>query len=373
MKLDPASLTLEEMMQMDSLALHQMAKKSTGSLTRYRALLGRLLLAIHRTDAYLEHGCSSGVHYAILQLGLSRKEARLLLLVARDLESLPYLRYLANNGEIDWSKLREIVRVATPETERQWADLCSHQTYAQIEARVAQSQRGEIPPERPLSTAPRSEFRCQFEPDQMAVIQRGLQVVCQLAGRALSMAEAIEFVFAEKLSEHDVDEENLEHVRKEALKDLQWTDLIQAETQPCPDNPEITIINPKSRVPTKAQRRKILRRDGYKCCVPGCPNSLWLDIHHLIYYSAGGLTIGENLVTLCTKCHKNVHHGHLKITGTAPHGLTFHNQFGKDIRRERTLDVAFWLDVWCGWRGEDSRYFQARDALSEPPVLKSCA
>ena len=98
MELDPASLTLEEMMQMDSFALDQMARKSTGSLTRYRALLGRLLLAIHRTDAYLEHGCSSGVHYAILQLGLSRKEARVLLLVARELESLPYLRYLANNA-----------------------------------------------------------------------------------------------------------------------------------------------------------------------------------------------------------------------------------------------------------------------------------
>jgi len=178
----------------------------------------------------------------------------------------------------------------------------------------------------------------------MAVMERGLQVVCQLAGRALSMAEAIELLFAEKLAEHDLDEESLEKVRQEALKDLQWTDLIQAETEECPGNAEITIVNPKSRVPTKAQRRKILRRDGYRCCVPGCPNSLWLDIHHLIYYSVGGLTIGENLATLCTKCHKNVHEGHLIITGSAPHGLRFLNRFGKDICQERTLDVAFWGD-----------------------------
>ena len=61
--------------QLDWHALHQMAKKSTGTLTRYRALLGRLLLAIHRTDAHLEYGCSSGAHYALLQLGLPRKEA----------------------------------------------------------------------------------------------------------------------------------------------------------------------------------------------------------------------------------------------------------------------------------------------------------
>jgi hypothetical protein len=231
MELDPASLTLDEMMQLDSHALHQMAKKSTGSLTRYRALLGRLLLAIHRTDAYLEHGCSSGVHYAILQLGMSRKEAKRLVAVARELESLPYLRYLANNGEIEWSKLREIVRVATGETEQHWAQLCRDHTYAQIEDLVARSQRGEIPSDQPEPRSPRSELRCHFEPDQMAVLERGLQIMCQQAGRALSMAEAIELLFAEKLAGHEVDEEQLESVSQEALKDLQWTDTINGRTR----------------------------------------------------------------------------------------------------------------------------------------------
>jgi len=66
MEIDPASFSLDEMLRMDSHALHQLAQKTAGTLTRYRALLGRLLLAIHRTDAYLEHGCSSGVHYALV-------------------------------------------------------------------------------------------------------------------------------------------------------------------------------------------------------------------------------------------------------------------------------------------------------------------
>ena len=59
MEFDPVSLTLDEMLQMDSHALHQMARISAGTLTRYRALLGRLLLAIGRTDAHLELGCSA--------------------------------------------------------------------------------------------------------------------------------------------------------------------------------------------------------------------------------------------------------------------------------------------------------------------------
>ena len=363
MELDPVSLTLDEMLRMDSLALHHLAKKSAGSLTRYRALLGRLLLAIERTKAYLEHGCSSGVHYGILQLGLPVKEARRLIQVARALERLPYLRLLANHGEIEWSKLREVVRIATPDSEREWGELCRNRTYAEIEDLVARSQGGEIPPDQPARTAPRSELRCYFEPDQMAVLERGLQVMCQLSGRALPMAEAIELLFAEKLAEHPVNEKQLERVRREASKDLHWSDLINAETEGCPENPEIKIVNPKSRVPTKAQRRQILRRDGYRCAVPGCQNTLWLHVHHLIYFADGGLTVEDNLITLCSKCHKNVHEKWLILKGSVPHGLRFLTADGKDVRQERTLEVAFWLDIWCGWRcrDSDSRYARARE------------
>lgn len=359
--MDPVSLTLEEMIRMDALALHHLAKKSAGTLTRYQALLGRLLLAIERTGAYLEHGCSGAVHYAVMQLGLPAKKARLLTRVARELEGLPHLRYLANVGEIEWSKLREIVRVATAQTERDWAALCSDHTYAEIENLVARSRWGEIPEDEKVIAGPRSELRCRLDPDQMAVVERGFQAFCQEQGRALSMAEAIEMLFAEKLMEGPVADEQLERVREEALKDLRWTDVIGAETE----SVGVEIVNPRSRVPSKAQRRAILRRDGYCCATPGCPNTLWLEVHHIVFYADGGLTRPENLITICSKCHKNVHEGRLVIRGDAPHGARFFNERGKDIRQERTLETAFWLDIWCGWRGTewDRRYLRARECL----------
>ncbi len=86
---------------------------------------------------------------------------------------MPYLRRLANHGEIEWSKLREVVRVATQETEREWAELCAKRTYAEIEDLVARSERGEIPEELPPRKGPRSELRCHFDVDQMAVLERG--------------------------------------------------------------------------------------------------------------------------------------------------------------------------------------------------------
>ncbi len=363
MDLDPFSLSLEELLRLDSLALHHLAKKSAAMRTCCEVLSGRLLLAIERTGVYREHGCSGGVHYGVMQLGLPLRKARLLVRVARELEGLPYLRLLANQGMIEWSKLREIVRVATLETEREWADICKKRTYAEIEKLVARSQRGEIPGDCDLREGPRSELRCHYSPEQMAVLERGLQVMCQQAGRAIGMGEAIELLFAEKLNDGALaDEEELGLVRQEALKDLGWVDVIQAETEVVED---IRIVNPKSRIPTKVQRGKILRRDGYCCAVPGCPNRLWLEVHHIIFYADGGLTRPSNLITLCSRCHANVHEGRLILRGEAPGGVRYLNEFGRDIRVQRALDVAFWLDRWCGRRGEEeeTRYVRARGEL----------
>lgn len=372
MEIDPVSFTLDEMMHMDPLALHHLATKSMGTLTRYQALLGRLLLAIERTGAYKDYGCSGGVHYAVIQLGLPHRRARLLIYVARELEMLPYLRYLANQGEISWSKLREIVRVATPDTERDWAQSCENRTYAQIESMVARSARGEIPSDQKVFEGPRSELRCRLEPGQMAVVERAVQVMSQAAGRALSAAEAIVMALAEKLVGRPVaGEEDVAQVCQEAAKDLGWTDVIGADTDPTPDG-SIRIVNPKSRVASRAQRRKILRRDGYCCQVPGCPNTIWLEVHHILFYADGGLTRPDNLITICSRCHQNVHDGHLIIQGNAPHGAIFLDRFGRDLQQERTLDVAFWLDIWCGWRGTeyDNRYLRARQAAASEAAAR---
>ena len=91
---------------------------------------------------------------------------------------------------------------------------------------------------------------------------------------------------------------------------------------------------------TPAQRRELLRRDGYHCSVPGCTHSLWLDGHHVIYYCRGGPTLPGNLIILCSTCHRNVHKGYLRISGIAPHGLTFTDSDGRSIVRDYLSPLA---------------------------------
>ena len=83
---------------------------------------------------------------------------------------------------------------------------------------------------------------------------------------------------------------------------------------------------------TPARRwRHVLRRDGFLKRLPGVPARGRLDIHHVSFYCSGGLTVPENLVLCCSKCHANIHDGNLRVTGNAEEGLTWTDRRGRPL------------------------------------------
>ena len=52
-------------------------------------------------------------------------------------------------------------------------------------------------------------------------------------------------------------------------------------------------------------RKEVYRRDGYRCAL--CSSGYPLQIHHAIPRGKGGSDFIENLVTLCSTCHAQVH------------------------------------------------------------------
>lgn len=58
-------------------------------------------------------------------------------------------------------------------------------------------------------------------------------------------------------------------------------------------------------------KRYVLHRDDWKC--RHCGRGDMLDPHHVIFRSAGGSNACNNLLTLCRKCHNDVHDGRLLI------------------------------------------------------------
>jgi hypothetical protein len=113
-------------------------------------------------------------------------------------------------------------------------------------------------------------------------------------------------------------------------------------------------FNPANRHTAPAQKKEILRRDGWCCSAPGCVNTVWLHIHHLEAYSEGGPTTGENLLSLCAGCHRNLHQGLLTITPQTDGSLLFSDSEGRRLDHQADLELAGWLDFWQGWSGEET-------------------
>lgn len=61
-------------------------------------------------------------------------------------------------------------------------------------------------------------------------------------------------------------------------------------------------------------KAKVLDRDRYICqCYKGKHKGSKLEVHHIIFRSQGGSDKEDNLITLCSTCHYNVHHGKQKL------------------------------------------------------------
>lgn len=52
----------------------------------------------------------------------------------------------------------------------------------------------------------------------------------------------------------------------------------------------------------------VLNRDNYECQICG-KKDVRLEVHHIVFRSQGGSNRIDNLVTLCSDCHKKIHNG----------------------------------------------------------------
>lgn len=97
------------------------------------------------------------------------------------------------------------------------------------------------------------------------------------------------------------------------------------------------------RVATLRQRKAVEARQGGRCATPGCENPIE-EIHHIIWWAAGGRTDQHNLSGECKGCHRLVHAGKLVITvvkkpGASQPTLRFTNRHGQPVERRSGLHL----------------------------------
>ena len=106
--------------------------------SRIHAATYELLVLIRQFDACAgwSHGCLSCAHWLNWRTGIDLGAAREKVRVARALGDLPRLSAAMARGELSYSKVRALTRIATPANEAQLLDVAQCGTAAHVEKLV---------------------------------------------------------------------------------------------------------------------------------------------------------------------------------------------------------------------------------------------
>jgi len=107
------------------------------------------LLSAERLAVPKRLGFASLREYALRRLGLDGRKTEERLRVGRALEELPGLGEALEKGELFWSAVRELTRVAVPQTEQTWRDWARGKTVKEVEKAVSGRTPGDLPSDAP--------------------------------------------------------------------------------------------------------------------------------------------------------------------------------------------------------------------------------
>ncbi len=301
---------------------------------------GGLLLAARRARAHRHFGYGSFVEYVEHLLGYSPRVTHEKLRVAEALENLPMTARALQEGALPYSQVRELTRVATPETERIWLQRAQGRTAREVEKLVSGRLPGSLPdsPVEPMEQ--RHALRFEVSGETLAGFREvKAKLQCEAGGHLDD--DALLLLLARHVLGGPVDEgrasyqvaidvcEDCQRARQiadgEAI-DVSTTVVAMArcDAQRLPQQVSGAHVGASHRgdeLPARATRasqdvppavrRAVLRRDQHRCRVPGCRHARFVDIHHLKAREEGGDHDPQNLVTLCGAHHRAIHEGTL--------------------------------------------------------------
>jgi 5-methylcytosine-specific restriction endonuclease McrA len=310
-------------------------KKSVGAMEQAQQCAVLWFGEIMRRRLYRKLGYSTINQYAHVELKFCKTRTGDFVQLARKLEHLPAVRESVESGELGYTKAREIIKVATPKTEEGWLTAAKDNSRRELERKVAvarkraksdpnQAELMPIPSELNIPpAAPPVRLTVEMTSEQFAIYEALLEKLHKqgpLGNRAEMLLEAMaELVEA--------------HAQKAPRGAFQSSPPFQIHIHQCPDCSKATISTSKGELPVSkevmeraqcdsqvdeegkrntstippATRRKVLSRDRHCCRAPGCEHTKFLEVHHVIPRADGGGIDPENLITLCSACHRLMH------------------------------------------------------------------
>jgi len=305
------------------------------------------------------YGFGSMLEYLERAMGYAPHTAAERLRVARVICELPLIAEALENGELAHSAVRELSRVAVPETEAEWLEAALGKSLREIEVMVSGHKPGHRPTDETEPRLHRRRITIEVSPETYDLWRRMHALTAEEHGQRLSDDELIQSMFRRAYGDGKTERggEISSPAYKIAIKQCPdckraWqcsggrdieVDPVMAECAAC-DAVHLGSLDAATpeRITTTVTTRKreqVLARDGYCCTVPGCRRNIGLDLHHIQLQSHGGGHELGNLTTTCNLHHRAIHYGKLVVHGTAPDHLIFEFR-GPRNRRNVTDDDA---------------------------------
>jgi hypothetical protein len=345
-----------------------LADRIASSAATVDATMHQLLTHIRRFDAlkgWARQGAKTCAHWLSWRVGDALGAAREKVRVARALGDLPLLDVAFEMGQVSFSKVRAITRVANADTEKLLLHYAEYSTGAQLERicrgyrnveRICESGRKAMPQDerfvrRRHCDSGMVRIEAQLTADEADLVFRALEEARREAGKKQEKAP--------KLGEADEKEQSLAdglvlaaesflasgprartggtrnqilvHLTEEAMErvsaetseapfravlgDGSWLSgnallrlacdagIVTAKVAP---NGSVLDVGRKRRTIPPALLRALHIRDG-GCRFPGCTQRAFVEGHHIHHWAHGGETNLENLVLLCGRHHRLVH------------------------------------------------------------------
>ena len=262
-----------------TLVIHQALKLAAQAYRQSEFKLATLLHELHRKKLYRERGYSSAAHYAEMELDLSPRRTRALIAIGKALPEMPHLMAAFAAGQLPYTKARDMLRVATPETDAEWTQRALSSTSRELEQAVAMCEPGDAPPPAGTVVAPAWEdWTLRFDRADAEAVARALKTMRQAGefGEDVPDSALLASLARRYLASDDVPVKTAERhmVVVKRCPDCEETHVGRGHASDAVcgmatcDAEVLDLTRPDARkshqIPPRT-RSRVLARDGYRC------------------------------------------------------------------------------------------------------------
>jgi len=339
-----------------------------------------LIAEFDRRRGWVDGALASCAHWLNFKCGLDLGAAREKVRVAHALVSLPQIATAMGRGQLSYSKVRALTRVAKPATEEYFLSIALHGTASHVEKLVRLYRRADEAEALSREARQQAHRRLHywFDDDGSLVIKGRLpatagalliqaleaaneaaseaaegEAVLPEASHAARRADALGLI-AESFLQRGAPAlrtadrfQVVVHVDAETLRhggpgrcEVEGATALPVETvrRLACDASVVTVledeagepvaIGRKTRTIAPALRRALQARDR-GCRFPGCTHRRYVDAHHIHHWAHGGETSLGNLVMLCRRHHRSLHEGGMLVERAPDGELQFRRPDGR--------------------------------------------